>query len=90
MQRSTVQGGMVVAKYMIGRMFRRKPQHELLLLEPNTIQQDIHPDIRPAGNSPAEYSAGTYFSLSKRKSHITVKMTPVQHNGIPRASKISN
>ena len=28
---------------------------------PNTIQQDIHPDIRPAGNSPAEYSAGTYF-----------------------------
>ena len=31
---------------------------------PNTIQQDIHPDIRPAGNSPAEYLVGTYFYLS--------------------------
>ena len=26
---------------------------------PNTIQQDIHPNIRLARNSPAEYSAGT-------------------------------
>ena len=26
---------------------------------PNTIQQDIHPNIRLAGNSPAGYSAGT-------------------------------
>ena len=26
---------------------------------PNTIQQDIYPNIRLAGNSPAGYSAGT-------------------------------
>ena len=58
--------------------------------QPNIIQQDIHPDIRSAGNSPAEYSAGTYFYLYKRKSRIMVKMTPIQHNGIPKASKISN
>ena len=57
---------------------------------PNTIHQDIHPDIRPAGNSPAQYSAATYFYLYKRKSRFTVKITPVQHNGIPRVSKISN
>ena len=41
---------------------------------PNIIQQDIHPDIRPAGNSPAEYSAGTYFYLCKTKSRIMYGM----------------
>ena len=35
----------------------------ILHLPLNTIQKDIHPDIRPAGNSPAEYSAETYFYL---------------------------
>ena len=37
---------------------------------PITIQQDIHQDIRPAGNWPAENSAGTYFYLYKRKSRL--------------------
>ena len=30
-----------------------------LYMEPNTIQRDIHPNIRLAGNSPAGYLAGT-------------------------------
>ena len=57
---------------------------------PNTIQQDIHPDIRIAGNSPDEFSAGTYFYLYTRESRIMIKMTPIPQNGIPKVSKISN
>ena len=60
-----------------------------VLFAPNTIQQEIHPDLRPAENSPAEYSDGTYFYLYKRKSRIMIKMTPIPQNGIPRTSKIS-
>ena len=67
---------------------RRQALHRQKKRKPNTIQQDIHSDIRPSGNSPTEYLAGTYFYLYRRKSRIMARMTPIQQNGIPRASKI--
>ena len=41
-------------------------------LWPNTIQQDIHLNIRLPGNSPAGYSAGTMLLVIKQK---------IRHNG---------
>ena len=35
--------------------------------QPNTIQQDIHPNILPAGNSLARYSAGIILLLIQQK-----------------------
>ena len=36
-------------------------------MSPNTIQQDIHPNIRLAGNLQAGYSAGTILLLIIQK-----------------------
>ena len=47
---------------------------------PNTIQHDIHPNIRLAGNSPAGYSARTiFFPITQKIRHYAfmVKMSHI-------------
>ena len=56
---------------------------------PNIIQQDIHQNIRLAGNSPAGYLAGTILSLIVQKIKHYHKNEYIWHNSIPKASRIS-
>ena len=51
--------------------------HHRLIWKPNTIQQDIHPNIWLAGNSPAGHSAGTIFLPIIQKWGIMVKISHI-------------
>ena len=49
----------------------------IIIQNHNPIQQDIHPNIWLAGDSPAGYSARTILLLIKQKKGIIVKMSHI-------------